>query len=117
MLSGLRNLLVAQLLLVGAVVVGAYFWGGIPYTMAALFGGAIVLMNSLLLGRRMQRAEQLPGDRVALAMYAGAVQRFVLAALGFALGMGLLALAPLPMLAAFAAGQLAYPIAAHRTAA
>lgn len=110
----LRNLIIIQLILIMAVAVATLFWQGRVQALAALYGGAIVLLNSLLLARRMRRAGKLEGRSVVAAMYAGAAQRFVLAAAGFALGMGLLKLAPLPMIAAFALAQFAYVIAAQR---
>lgn len=111
--SALRNIIIAQLIITAAVAVAALAWQGKAAALSALFGGAIVLLNSLLLARRVRRAGRLEGSSVAVSMYAGAVQRFVLAAAGFVIGMGLLKLAPLPLLTAFAATQFAYVFAAQ----
>lgn len=114
MSSALRNVVIAQVFLIAAVAIAAFIWRGQEWAVSALFGGAIVLVNSFLLALRVKRADRLEGGSVALTMYAGAAQRFVVTLVGFGIGMGLLKLAPLPMLIAFAAAQLGYMIAAKR---
>lgn len=114
MSSALRNVVIAQIILIAAVAIAAFAWRGQEWALSALFGGAIVLVNSLLLARRVKRADQLEGTSVALTMYAGAAQRFIITVAGFAIGMGVLKLAPLPQLIAFAVAQLGYVIAAKR---
>jgi len=112
--SALRNVVLAQLSLVAAAVIAAFLWRGQFAALSALFGGAIVLVNSLLLSWRVARTADQEGNSVALAMYLGAAQRFLVAALGFALGIGGLGLEPLPMIAAFALAQFGYAVAARR---
>lgn len=114
MSSALRNVVIAQVFLIAAVAIAAFVWRGQEWALSALFGGAIVLVNSLLLALRVKRTDRLEGNSVALAMYAGAAQRFVVTLVGFAIGMGVLKLAPLPQLIAFAVAQLSYVIAAKR---
>ena len=114
MSSALRNVVIAQLILIAAVVVAAFAWRGQAWALSALYGGAIVMVNSLLLAWRVNRADRLQGTSVALTMYAGAAQRFIVTLVGFAIGMGVLKLAPLPQLIAFAVAQLGYVIAAKR---
>jgi ATP synthase protein I len=113
MQSGLQNIIIAQLILTAVVVVGAFVWQGYAGALSALFGGVIVLLNSFLLARQVRRAGKLEGSSVAVSMYAGAAQRFIVAAAGFAIGMGLLKLAPLPMVAAFVVAQFAFLFAAQ----
>jgi ATP synthase protein I len=112
----MRKLLLTQLLLVALVAVGSYLQFGQPAAQAALFGGCIALVNTLLLAWRVRnaghRAEQ-SSSRGALTLYLGAVERFVFTLLAFIAGMGMLKLPPLPMLVAFAAAQLGYWIAAR----
>jgi ATP synthase protein I len=112
MQSGLQKIIIAQLILMSVVVVGAFVWQGIAGALSALFGGVIVLLNSFLLARQVRRAGKLEGSSVAATMYAGAAQRLIVAAAGFAIGMGLLKLAPLPMVAAFVVAQFAFLFAA-----
>ena len=112
--SGLRNLVLAQLSLVAVTIIAAFLWRGQFAALSALYGGAIVLVNSLLLAWRVRGAGAMDGNRVVMAMYLGAAQRFAVAAVGFALGIGWLGLAPLPMIAAFALAQFGYAIAAKR---
>jgi len=113
MQNGLYNIIIAQLILTAVVVVGAFVWQGIAGVLSALFGGLIVLLNSFLLARQVRRAGKLEGSSVVVTMYAGAAQRFIVAAAGFAIGMGLLKLAPLPMIAVFIAAQFAFLFAAQ----
>ncbi|HKJ08619.1 MAG TPA: ATP synthase subunit I [Gammaproteobacteria bacterium] len=112
----MRKILILQVLLIAAVT-GAYFGkAGAAGAQAALFGGAIALVNALLLGRRVQRAGRAAQDSVTrgtFALYLGAVERFVFTLVGFGVGMGVLHLQPLPLLLAFAAAQAAYWLAAR----
>ena len=114
MQSGLRNVIIAQVFLVAAVA-GIYsIWQGPAQGVAALYGGGIVLFNSALLGWRVRRADQLPADRMVATMYIGAAQRFVTTIVGFAVGIGVLKLAPIPQIVAFAVAQLGFVIGAKR---
>lgn len=97
-----------------AVALAFFVWQGRLQAVAALYGGAIVLLNSLLLARRVRGAGELDGRGAALALYAGAVQRFVVTLAAFGIGMGLLRLPPLPQILAFAVAQLGFAIAAGR---
>jgi len=78
---------------------------------AAVYGGGVALLSTLLLGRRVLRAAELaksaPGRETAV-LYIGAVQRFVLILALFALGMGWLRLEPLPLLVGYAVAQIGY---------
>jgi len=112
--SGLRNVVLAQLFLTAAAIIAAFLWRGQFAALSALYGGAIVVANSALLAWRVRRTAHLEGNSVALSMYMGAAQRFVFAAVAFALGIGWLKLDPLPMIAAFAIAQFGYAIAAKR---
>jgi ATP synthase protein I len=114
MRSGLRNIIIIQLILTAAVALGALAWRGQESALAAAYGGGIVLLNSFLLARRVRRAGELEGSSVAASMYAGAAQRFIIAAAAFGLGMGVLRLEPVPMIAAFAVAQFALVFAAQQ---
>lgn len=78
---------------------------------AALYGGGITVLNTWWLGRRVQRAGELAREqpeRGQLALYAGAVQRFVVTLILLGIGLGWLKLAPIPLILAFAASQLGF---------
>jgi ATP synthase protein I len=79
----------------------------------AFYGGAIVLFNTWVTHRRLKSAQELakiaPGREVA-ALYLAAMQRFVFTLVFFAVGMGVLELAPVPMLVGFAVVQFSYHI-------
>lgn len=114
MRSGMRNIIIAQLILTAVVAVAFLFWQGQIQALSAVYGGVIVLLNGLLLARRVRRMTSAEGSNVALSMYMGAGQRFVFTLAAFAIGMGLLKLPPLPMIAAFAAAQFGLVLAAQR---
>ena len=101
-----RRLLQIQsgLLLVAAIL--AYFaFGGIAASQASAYGACAAMLNSWMFARRVIAATEVarthPGRETAVLMI-GAVQRFVLVIGVFALGMGGLKLAPVPMLIGFA---------------
>ncbi len=108
MFEGLRRTLMAQGLLAAAAAAGFLFWGGAGPALAAVYGGGIVLFNTLLLAWRLGRSADLDGNQIMLAMYAGAAQRLIVAGVAFAVGIAVLRLAPIPMIVAFAAAQAGY---------
>lgn len=86
--------------------------------MAALYGGGVALMNTWMLGRRVQRAGHVVADNAQLAMvllYVSAVLRFVFILIALAVGLSVLKLTPLPMIATFIGAQLAFMIASLQT--
>lgn len=114
MQDGFRKVLIAQIGLVSATALAFFIWQGQTQALSAIFGGAIALVNSLLMVRSYRRGQAKEGNRVLVSMYAGSAQRFVTAAVGFAAGLALLKLAPLPMIAAFALAQIGYVVGAHQ---
>ena len=102
--------LLTQLLLVFlASVVFLLVSGGFQAGSAG-FGGAIASINVLLLEWRRYRTDTGPAidARQSLrVLYRSAVERLLLVALLFALGLGALALDPLALLTGFVVGQLA----------
>lgn len=72
---------------------------------ATLYGGAAAVLNTWLAGRRLARAMEVartaPGRETGV-LFVGAVHRFVSMAAAFAVGMGMLKLAPVPLLVGFA---------------
>ncbi len=100
-----------QIYLVATITLIAYFIAGQENAQSSLFGGFIVLCNTWLSVRRLGWAEQLaktnPGRELAV-VYQTAIQRFVITLVLFAVGMGVLKLAPVPMIASFAVVQLSF---------
>lgn len=76
---------------------------------SALAGGAVAMLGTLVLALTIGRADgrQSPAQ-AQLWLYGGAAGRFVLALVLLGLGLGVLGLSPLPFLAAFALGQVAF---------
>jgi len=81
---------------------------GLFAALSAGYGGGVAAANLLILGR-CSRREALAPDKSAqqtlAALYRCAIQRFLIVALLFAVGMGLFTLPPLALLAGFIAGQ------------
>lgn len=77
------------------------------------YGGGIAATNGLVQARCLYRDAQAPQrspQQSLVAVYVCVVQRFLLVALLFALGLGALELEPLAVLAGFVAGQVALVI-------
>ena len=110
MASGIRKRLGLQLVLV-AVTSIVFFTLGDAFSAASVwFGGAIATANLLLLEWRRRAADRGPALSAAASlrlMYRTALERFVLAATLFALGLGVLRLDPLALLSGFIVGQAA----------
>lgn len=103
-----RTVAIVTLLTLVAATAMAYqvFRGGMAAS-AALFGGAAALINLLLLdwrARRANRAGALTARQSLRVLYLSALERFVVVALLFALGIGILGLDPLALLLGFVAG-------------
>lgn len=106
-----KRLIIIQVALVIAGVVIALSTKGVSASLAALYGGGIALLNSMLLAWRVKRAGEVaktnPKQSVYI-LYFGAVERFVVALVGLAVGLGAFKLDPIPALATFAIAQIAY---------
>lgn len=143
------RILIAQAVLTLAVAMAALWRSGLwADAVAALYGGAIVVIGNAWMIRRIRRAAQLAmqdgqaardagaaraagpessemdGDaaagntgRAMTVLISGWLQRFVLAAVALALGLGPLALPPGPMITAFAIAQAGYLFAGDDTPA
>lgn len=97
---------------VGLVVVfGGAHRGGLEPFCSALAGGAVAMLGTLALALTIGRADVHRSPAQAqLWLYGGAAGRFVLALALLGLGLGVLGLSPLPFLAAFALGQMAFMV-------
>ena len=106
----------AELQIVTSVVAGVlgYVLQGEAVAKAALYGGAVALMSTLLLLWRMRRSnrEMLPEPHQHVWLfYRSSLERFLVVCALLALGMGPLNLVPVAVLISFVVGQLAWVIA------
>jgi len=98
-----------QLVLVGLAAVSFFTLSGRLQALSVLFGGAMAVLNLLMLEWRRYQADTgqaLTAGQSIWALYRSAIERFALVLALFALGMGVLRLEPLPLLTGFIAGQL-----------
>jgi ATP synthase protein I len=106
--EGVRRVILIQGLLSLFVAAGfGYVHGGFSF-LSALYGGAITLLLTVWLGRGVWRARGLG------ALYAFTITRYAAAMLFLGFGMGVLKLAPLPLIVAFAVAQLGFLARVHR---
>ena len=108
--SGVRGAVVLQLALVAVTSIVFYtIYGGFQAG-SVWFGGLTATLNIGWLQWRRQRADAgraLSAGQSLRLLYRSALERFVLIALLFALGLGVLKLDPLALLTGFIVGQLA----------
>jgi len=106
----------AVLQIVISVVVGmlGYAVQGEAEAKAALYGGVVALVGTLLLLWRMQRSKEktlLKAHQHLLLFYRSGLERFLVICVLLAIGMGPFNFVPLAVLVGFVAGQLAWIIA------
>jgi ATP synthase protein I len=107
----MSKVLIAQLFLILLVVAAYLGWAGAFQAQSALYGGALALANTFLLGKRMEGFDASTADgliRGARMIYFGAVQRFALTLGLLIIGMGILRLSPAPIVITFAVAQLGW---------
>lgn len=91
---------------------------GVGGFLAALYGGVMVIINTLLLlwhSARAERLEQQDAGQNFRIIVRCALERFVITVTLFALGLWRLGLEPLPLICGFAAGQLLFIIGGIRS--
>lgn len=121
MRQNVRRLLLSQIVLTLAAALLMYSWREPSgYTaLAAVYGGGMALINSLLLAWRTRRAGEkaVTGEAQlqVLGLMGGMVERFVFTLAAFALGMAVLKLDPPALIAGFACAELGYVAAAYRS--
>jgi ATP synthase protein I len=106
--KGVRRVILFQALLTLLVAAGFGYVRGWHDFLPAAYGGAIAMLLSGWLGRGVMRAGGLG------ALYANALTRYAAAVLFLGLGMGVLKLAPLPLILAFAVAQFGFLVNVHR---
>lgn len=114
-----RRLLITQLLLVLITATAYFIAKGLGGSVAALYGGAIALLNTLISANRLRRASDVAArsaNRGMMEMYIGAIMRFIATPLFVALGIAALGLDPIAIIVGFAVAQLGYfRVGAHST--
>jgi ATP synthase protein I len=110
--QGVRRVVWAQALL--TVVVSAVFArrDGPRAALAAVYGGAVAMLISGWLGWRLRRVGTQAGGLATL--YSSVVLRYAAAIVLLALGLGVLKLAPLPLVIAFGLAQFGFLANARR---
>ncbi len=107
--AGLRRQLLLQVVLTTVVALLFLTVSGSASGKGAAYGGLMAVANTLIQlwhwWRFDTRGSEGPAQN-ALLIYRIAIERFVATLLLFALGLGALKLAPLPLLSGFIAGQL-----------
>ncbi len=110
MARDVRMLVALQIVLVAITSTAFFLVYGRFQAGSAGFGGLVAAINIGLLWRRRQAADTgralSAGESIRL-LYRSALERFVIIALLFALGLGVWRLDPLAVLAGFVTGQLA----------
>jgi ATP synthase protein I len=100
--KGVRRVLLFQALLTLLVAAAFAVARGRYDFLSALYGGAVAVLLSGWLGRGVLRSTGLG------SLYANAITRYGAAVLFLGLGLGVLKLAPLPLIVAFAVAQFGF---------
>lgn len=104
-----RRILKTQILLTLLMAGGFGFFRSLPEALAALYGGAITVLITGWLARRVRQAGQTGSPGAGLiVIYSSAVVRYAAVIVLVATGIGLLKLSPLPLLSAFAVTQFGF---------
>ena len=110
--SGVRRVLVVQVLVVGVVAVAFWLFGkGTFSALSVFYGGGVAMLATLLLGCRIQSASDasaIGGGYASAALYWGVLERYVVVAAGVGVGIGVLHLDPFPLIVGFGVAQTGY---------
>ena len=112
--SSVHRTAVLQIIISVVVGVIGYAVQGEAEAKAAVYGGVVALMGTLLILWRMQRSKEktlLEAHQHLWLFYRSGLERFLVICVLLAIGMGTLKLVPLAVLVGFVAGQLAWIIA------
>ena len=99
----------AGLLLLGSLAAGLGY--GLDHALAVALGAGLAMINTVIARRSIQRASELAyrqPDVGMLPVFSGLVQRLTIFAAGFAGGVLIAGLSPLPLLIGFLLAQLGY---------
>lgn len=107
--AALRRQLLLQVVLTTVVALLFLTVSGNAYGKGAVYGGLVAVANTLIQLWHWWRFDTKGSEGLAqnaLLIYRIAIERFASTLLLFALGLGVLKLAPLPLMSGFIAGQL-----------
>ncbi|OQW91919.1 MAG: hypothetical protein BWK79_15825 [Beggiatoa sp. IS2] len=109
--TGAHRIMAIQALLTSALGWFFYVYQNPLAGQSALYGGCMAIFNVWITHRRVLTATEVakvaPGKETTV-LYIAAVQRFVFTLAFFMIGMGWLALLPIPMLITFSVAQVGY---------
>lgn len=114
--SFLKRIFLAQLIFITLLAIFYIYTTDIHAGIAAIFGGAIALVNTLLLRWNFERAEHFAGNDAGQNMkllYRTAAMRLFSTIGLFVIALGVLKLEPLPVLVGFITGLVALLIARY----
>ena len=114
MKSSVHRTAVLQIVISVMVGIVAYALEGEAEAGAAIYGGVVALVGTLLLLWRMQSSKHKAlkeAQQHLWIFYRSGVERFLVLSILLAIGMGMLKLVPLAVLVGFVASQLAWIIA------
>lgn len=109
----LARLVAYEVLLIGIVALAYGMFWDVAQAKATVFAGVVVMINTLLLGTRVQGLEQ-EGGNVQARLLGGAVQRFVFTLASMALAFGWLRLPVAGILTGLILGHLIFLVHAAR---
>ena len=103
-----RRIVMVQAVLTLGLAAGFGAWQGVSAALAALYGGMITLVITAWLAWRLRRlTAQTSGAGMAM-IYSSVAVRYGVAAVLVGAGVGVLKLAPLPLLVSFAVTQFGF---------
>lgn len=111
-----RRIIGFQILASVVIAIGFFIGVGAAQGRSALYGGLVAVTLTMLLSRGVRRAEVSAAhnpQKSMVILYVGAVQRFVLALIAFAVALAVLKLEPMAVFLGFAAAQFSYLINAR----
>lgn len=110
----MRNVVIRLLFMQSIAAVCVAVPAGVVYgssaAVAAIYGGLVALVMTLMLAWRIGQAASSQGALKWLML--GAAERMIMVCVAFAIGIGVLGLVPVPMLVGFGVAELAYYVAA-----
>ncbi|MGH8671213.1 MAG: ATP synthase subunit I [Burkholderiales bacterium] len=115
--NDVSRVLVRQAILAGGAAAVALAAVGPGVALAVLYGGAVALVSSLMLGHSVQKAcvyAPTAHTKASYSLFIGLFERLALVVVLIVLGLKWLKLGPLPLIAGFAVAQLAYAVAFSR---
>lgn len=108
------RLLLTQAVVILIGVAAAVYWLGEDVLLAAFYGGAVALGNTLMMVGRMRKVDEIAKtdpQRSVYSLYFGIIQRFVFVLVALGLGLGYLKFEPPAVLGVFIFAQLSHFLA------